>query len=94
MFAALTPVMMTNARAHPSTVLVATDASDDALASVEAPIGQALHRELWRIRDRRGWPTHLLGRHGEWLRFGMQLVVVHRGCLHTWWNCRRLRRND
>ena len=65
--AAMAPAMTANVRAHPSRTLVATGASDDALAAVIAPIGQELHRELWRVRDRRGWPTHLLGQHGEWL---------------------------
>ena len=65
--AAMAPAMTSNVRAHPSSTLLATDASDDAIAAVRAPISQELHRELWRVRDRKGWPTHLLGRHGEWL---------------------------
>ena len=63
----MVPAMTANVRAHPRCTIVAKDASDTALAAVAAPIGAELHRELWRQRDRRGWPTHLLGQHGEWL---------------------------
>ncbi|CAK0858746.1 unnamed protein product, partial [Prorocentrum cordatum] len=67
LLAALCAAMTSNIRAHPGGVLVATDASESALGGVAAPISRRLRRELWRLRGRRGWPTHLVGQHGEWL---------------------------
>ena len=46
--------------AHSDT-LICTDASDDYLWAVEAGIVSNLHRELWRVRDRKGWSSHLVG---------------------------------
>ncbi|CAK0817211.1 unnamed protein product, partial [Prorocentrum cordatum] len=67
LLAALCLSMTSNIRAHPSDVLVAADAPESALGAVAAPISRALRRELWRLRDRRAWPAHLVGQHGEWL---------------------------
>ena len=66
--AALAPAMCTNMRASHSDQLIATDASSFALGATAAPLPPAVHQALWRHRERRGWPTHLCGKQGEWIR--------------------------
>ena len=61
--AALAPLLTTNLRAQAAPVLVATDASDERLAAVEAPIRPRVHHELWRHRGRRGHCTWLCACH-------------------------------
>ena len=68
MLAALAPAMVADLRAEHSQDLICTDASEMNLGAVSAHVGADVHRELWRLRERRGWPTHLMAKPAEWLR--------------------------
>ena len=59
--------MFTRLDAAHSDTLICTDASDDYLGAVEAGIDSNLHRELWRVRDRKGWSSHLVGGSAEYI---------------------------
>ena len=67
MLSCLYPLMFTHLDAAHSSSLVCTDASSRYIGAAEAPVSQSLHRELWRVRERKGWATHLVGRAAEYV---------------------------
>ena len=55
------PFMFTHLQATHSNHLICTDVSTTHLGAVRAPVHPSLHRELWRLRNRKGWAGHLVG---------------------------------
>ena len=61
------PFIFTHLDAMHSNELVCTDASDDYLGAVSAGCDPHLHGELWRLRNRKGWSSHLVGTAAEYI---------------------------
>ena len=59
------PFMFTHLTATHSDKLICTDASSYHLGAVSAPVDSRLHKELWRLRNRKGWVGHLVGEAAE-----------------------------
>ena len=60
-------MMFTHLQARHSHELICTDASDHYIAPVSAKVPEALCKELWRLRERKGWSAHLVGRPTEYV---------------------------
>ena len=65
--ACFAPLMFTHLQARHSHELICTDASDHYIAAVSAKAPEALCKELWRLRERKGWSAHLVGRATEYV---------------------------
>ena len=65
--ACFAPMMFTHLQARHSHELICTDASDHYIAAVSAKAPEALCKELWRLRERKGWSAHLVGRATEYV---------------------------
>ena len=63
--AILSPLMVTDIAADYAPRVIATDASDVKGAAVVAAVPEAVHRELWRHRERRGGYTWMGSRFDE-----------------------------
>ena len=61
------PFMFTHLSATHSDRLVCTDASTTHLGAVSAPVHEGLHRELWRLWNRKGWAGYLVGEAAEYV---------------------------
>ena len=73
LLAVLSPTMTTNIKAQFSDLLVCSDASDTLTAHCTSQVGETVHRELWRHRDRKGGYSALQGRLASFLsEFGYQ----------------------
>ena len=79
MLSCAAPFMFTRLDAAHSDTLICTDASDDYLGAVEAGIDSNLHRELWRVRDRKGWSSHLVGGSAEYIYIYIYIYILARG---------------
>ena len=67
MLSVAAPFMFTHLNATHSDRLICTDASTTHLGAVDAPVHPKAHRELWRLRNRKGWVGHLVGMAAEWV---------------------------
>ena len=67
LLATLSPTMTTNIRAQFSEHLVCSDASDTMTAHCTGHVGERVHQELWRHRDRKGAYSALQGRLASFL---------------------------
>ena len=65
--ACFAPLMFSHLGATHSDSLICTDASDTHIAATAAPSTTNLSQELWRVRERRGWSAHLVGKATEYV---------------------------
>ena len=88
MLSCLYPLMFTHLDATFGRELICTDASNRYIGAASASVAENLHRELWRIRERRGWSTHMVRKAAEYVlasssdkeasQFGEDLVATWR----------------
>ena len=61
------PFMFSHLTATNFHKLICTDASSTHIGAVSAPADSRLHKDLWRLRNRKGWVGHLVGEAAVWL---------------------------
>ena len=65
MLSVAAPFMFTHLTATHFDKLICTDASSSHLGAVSAPVDPRYNKDLWRLRNRKGWVGHLVGEAAE-----------------------------